>query len=224
MVMKYNPTRWVCQFPQERCDGFFYVYGIKRPCPLFPKCQKAAARRTPFQYMYPQKSENQRVLTLSDPERYLLHAKRSCELRRTFLAGVESPDRKYYYEHKDIMLAQSKERYRKRCLKNVGQKLALFPCGNDCKNCPFDDGCHYESEDDIHAKRPGPQASLPEMELRKMVKDGLTIPEISSLTGIKKASLRSRCYNLNIKPKYAINMSLRRKHKFINEWEEGSKI
>lgn len=220
IAVKYNPTRWVCQFPQERCDGFFYVYGTKRPCPLFPKCQAAVVQNTPLEYRYPQQSENQRVLTLSDPQRYLVHAKRSCDLRRTFLTGDESPDRKYYYRNKDIMLARSREKYRQRSLKKAGLGSMPLPCGSDCRNCPYDNGCHYDQEDDIPAKRPGPSALLPELELRQMVKDGLTIPEISARTGIKRKTLISRCYRLNIRPKYAIRVSARHLHKYSDELAE----
>lgn len=196
--MNYNPTRWVCQFPAERCNGIFYVYSESRPCPLAHKCLHTH-RRTPLEYRYPQKHPNQRVLSLSDPQRYLEHAKRSCDLRRTFLQGEDHPSRRYYNKHREYMLQLSRNQYLAKKKKVVGGEL--LPCGNDCANCPYDDGCHYE--DMPATKRSGAKPILQEYTLRKMVEEQYTVPQISEATGVGRGTIYARCRRLGIKPKSA---------------------
>lgn len=208
-MARYDPTRWVCQIRAEKCNGIFYVYGEARPCPLAGKCLDPANRRTPFEYLYPVQGENQRVIKLTDPERYLAHAKRSCELRRVFLQGDENPDRKYYQSHKDVIKAKSDEKYRRwKEAADEADRLGL-PCGGDCMNCPYDQYCPYE----VRIRRPGPKPSVREEFLRELAEDGFTVREISEMTGVTVGSVRARCRRLDIHPQYAIDMSRRKKSK-----------
>lgn len=191
--MKYDPVRWVCQFPADRCDGIFYVYGEARPCPLAAKCMAPGQRKTRWEYQYPQQSPDQRKLKLSDPQRYLDHAKRSCNLRRAFLGGsVDDPDHRYYEGHKDVILAKQADVYAEQSVRRAEDDKHHLPCGGDCRNCPYDD-CIYE----VQPRRPGPKPSLPEEELRALC-ERYSVGDISRLTGVSKKALWARCRRLKI--------------------------
>jgi len=191
--MKFDPVRWVCQFPAEKCDGTFYVHGQARRCPLAEKCL-APGKRTPWEYMYPQQHQDQRKLRLAYPERNLYRVRRSTALRRVFLhGGPDDPDRKYFAAHKDVILPRRRAAYAEKSLQRQEDDRSRLPCGGDCHNCPYDD-CRYE----VQVKRSGGRkSSISEEDLRALGEKH-TIEEIHQLTGISKKTLRNRCLRRGI--------------------------
>lgn len=159
-MARHDPARWICQCKSTLCDGVFYAYGREYPCPLWSKCK---GHKHQIEYLYPQQHQNQRKIVLAEPDRYAAHAKRACDLRRAFLTGEDNPDKRYYDSHKDVISAKARRKYREEnpVESRVTTRLKPPPpCGEDCMNCPYEDGCHYadwgdDGDGDIYITKGG---------------------------------------------------------------------
>lgn len=167
--LKHYAGRWICQARADQCKGVFRVYGENRPCPLAGKCRASPYRAGQLEHVYLQ-NKFQKLMLSSEPDWNMKHAARRNEAKAAFDRDAVSD---YFRDYR----ARNREKINERFRTKYDPSLeTLFPgrqpgnafkeqpppCGGDCRNCPYDEGCRYPDWDAMldkkrEAKREGRQ-------------------------------------------------------------------
>lgn len=151
---KHYAGRWICQKPAGKCDGTFRVYSSSHPCPLAAKCLGSPHYRGQLETVYA-KAHFGRLAVSSSPNWNVEHATRLNEVKAAFAREeFNAYHREYAAKNRDRLNRLYREKYNpslERMLPGVKRlnapKEVLPPCGGDCENCPYDDGCRYPDFD-----------------------------------------------------------------------------
>lgn len=161
MADKHYAGRWICQKPLDHCNGRISVYGAPRPCPLAHVCKSLTHprdQRGQLEYFY-RESRRGRVLAVASPNWAKEHQTRYRAAQRAFAGEeVNAYHRGYRAAHADEINRRHREKYcpsmeRLRLLPPP-KTIPPPPCGGDCENCPWDDGCRYPNWDEEHTPKP----------------------------------------------------------------------
>lgn len=147
----FDPSRWVCCKKPEKCDGNFRVYGQNFPCLLRKKCILGA--KNDYQWSYGRRSQGRYPLLAEHFNHRAVWNDRRNGLMRAFCSDYLAEKRKINrqrhgkeYDRKyNEKRAKKREQERPKLLEEWA-KRGIFPCGEDCFNCPFED-CVVETEE-----------------------------------------------------------------------------
>ena len=151
---KHYAGRWICQKPTEKCNGMFRVYGEDCPCPLSAKCLGSPHYRGQLETIYT-KAQFGKLAVSSSPNWNVEHATRLNEVKAAFTReAYNTYYREYAAKNADRLNKLRREKYdppleliRPDARPLNAAKEVLPPCGSDCENCPYDDGCRYPDFD-----------------------------------------------------------------------------
>lgn len=220
MADKHYAGRWICQRPLEVCTGMIRPYGQLVPCPLAHVCQGLTHprdRQGQLETLYP-RSGYGLLRVSSSPHWDREHRARYRAALQAFAPErISAGHKAYWAKYGDQINAERRVKRQNAAAGKVRQQYTLPPppCGGDCENCPWDDGCRYPGWDEQH--QPTKNQRAYQARKQRMAED----PQYrAKRAAAKKAAEEKSKQRMAVDPEYAAKIKAQRHEIYMRRREK----